>query len=43
MAGGSTTLMKEEKKVDFRFKFLYVIGIIAVVQGHCKGGRYIGS
>ncbi len=27
-----------KKAIDYRFKFLYVIGMILVVAGHCEGG-----
>lgn len=28
----------ENKKVNYKFKFLYTIGIIFIVAGHCKNG-----
>lgn len=28
----------ENKRIDYRFKLLYAIGIIQIVCGHCQGG-----
>ena len=36
-----TIMMEESKKVDYRFKILYALGIIMVCCGHVEGGyRY---
>ena len=31
--------MTEKKSINYDFKFLYAIGMILVVAGHCSNGR----